>query len=111
MGWREDFVQNKRLFLFPFLGREFTISFDLYLEPKNLNYWKSVIHFTTGTDPSRIPAIFIHGRNHFAIVMQKISHTSKTWVKSHTTQKIEMSQKLVNFKARRQTDDYAQPNF
>ena len=100
----EGFVRNKRLFLFPFLGRELTISFDMYLEPIRRNYWRNLIHFTTGKDVSRLPAVFIYGQNHFLIVMQELEYTSNTVVKSHTTQKIEMSQKLINFKARRQTE-------
>ena len=43
--------------------------------------------------------------------MQEVIFVSKSVLKSHTMQKIEMSQKMTNLKARRQTDVCAQPHY
>ena len=86
----------------------------MYLEPKKwiqMNSWRSVVTFTTGNIHSRIPGVFIGSQNQLAIVMQEVIFVSKSVLKSHTMQKIEMSQKMTNLKARRQTDVCAQPHY
>ena len=56
-------MSNQLLTTISELGKEFRISMDVWLEPIGNHEWTSVIHFTTGDDSSRLPAIYIGNNN------------------------------------------------
>ena len=68
----------------PYLGREFKISFEVYLSSFASVDWVNVIHFTTGGNDRnygyRIPAIFVTKYNQFHIICSLNGITNKQFV-------------------------------
>jgi len=60
-----ELKKNQLVTVVPFLGREYTISFHLYLNSYQTHDWTSVLHFTTSGDAynygDRNPAIWVSG--------------------------------------------------
>ena len=94
------FEQNKKVGVaIPFLGREFSISFNMRVE-KPTAFWQNVIHLTTRGNFPRIPAIFIGTNNKLQVYMQNMIYNSKDVLKPNQIMKIEISQKLTNRKVK-----------
>jgi hypothetical protein len=83
----------------PYLGREFSISFDMRVE-KPTAHWQNVIHFTTRGNFPRIPALFIGTNNKLQVYMQDMVYNSKDVLKPNQIMKIEISQKLTKRKVK-----------
>ena len=42
------FQRGKKIGVLPYLGKEFRILFDMWVEPRGNDVWQSVLHFTNG---------------------------------------------------------------
>ena len=97
------FWQNHKITVLPYLGREFRIQFKMVIQPRSTG-WRSVLHFTTGGNFPRIPAVFIGDNNLLNIHHihnlrdQKLTNNNKKVVKHNKPVGIEIRQELRNDK-------------
>ena len=112
--------RNKLLTVLPYLGREFKISFDLFITKYGTPKWNyyysrlalawSIIHFTLGGDMEnegdRIPGIFIYPKTKVCQIWMNwnIIHDVKTELQEKKWINFEISQTLINKKAGRQVE-------
>ena len=58
-----DLKKNQLITVVPYIGREYTITFDLYLNSYQYHNWSSILHFTRSGDygnyGDRNPAVWI----------------------------------------------------
>ena len=102
--------QSNLLTVLPFIGMEFNISFDLFVAEYSTDMWANVIHFTIGenTDEygNRNPAIFASPDKQFYLVSaingEDYIYNHKTELEAQTWINMEISQTLLDKKARRQ---------
>jgi hypothetical protein len=87
--------------ILPYLAREFSISFNFWLDSTRSDPWQSVLHFAQGGhNPNNIraypklPAVFIGAGNELTILMQHLGYDSKTPLSSRKKIKIKMSHKF-----------------
>uniref|UniRef100_A0A7M5V841 Uncharacterized protein n=1 Tax=Clytia hemisphaerica TaxID=252671 RepID=A0A7M5V841_9CNID len=52
-------TQNNLIHTIPRISTEWSLSLTIRIEKSRLGYWKSIIHFSTGENYSRLPAIFL----------------------------------------------------
>jgi len=103
-----DLKSDQLITVVPYIGREYNVSFELYLNKYQTEDWLSVLHFTTsGNSESygdRNPAVWVGGhRDHHRQlhVSSSIDGTTNMWIKSDkiyplkTWIKIRISQALM----------------
>ena len=66
--------RNQMLTTLPTMAKLFKISSYVWLSPSVRDVWQSVIHFTTGGDLPRLPAIFIGNGNKCLVHFQDIAY-------------------------------------
>jgi len=95
-------IRNQQIMKIPYLGKQFTISFVLLLQPTQpTGWWKSILHFTTGGNccnpGSRIPGIFI--KDYLLMIqLDHIEYQSTTIIKHNRLVAIKLNQIPVNGK-------------
>ena len=90
--------RNRKNDVFAVLSREFKITFDLMLTSPATHEWGSVLHFTTGGDYPRIPAVFISRENKLHVSMQDLAFFGTTILTTNTVFSVELSQTWVEGK-------------
>ena len=103
-----DLKSDQLITVVPYVGREYNVSFELYLNKYQTEDWLSVLHFTTsGNSESygdRNPAVWVGGhRDHHRQlhISSSIDGTTNMWIKSDkiyplkTWIKIRISQALM----------------
>ena len=76
----------------------FQLSLDVWLEPRGGDVWQNVIHFTTGIDSSRLPAIFTGNNKKCIVVFQSITFICSNLLTSYRWVNLEISQQFLNKK-------------
>ena len=109
--------KKMKITVLPYIGREFNISFDLFVSQYTTSSWLSVIHFTIGGNKAnygdRTPALYISPKKKLfvcsAITINGETITNYGYYFFHQTVlqvknwiNMEISQTLINYKARRQ---------
>ena len=79
----------------PYIGKEYSVSFEVFINKMPTQPYQSVIHFTTGDNNSRNPAVWVTANKEFCF-----SGNNKLWKKlpgleENKWYKIEINQKLV----------------
>ena len=102
--------QNQLLTVLPYIGREYIVTFELYLNSYP-TYWASVLHFTANGNAERYgdrnPAVWLSGnKNHYRLIhiSSSIDGNKNMWIDSKkiyplkTWIKIRISQTLIDNK-------------
>ena len=103
--------RNNLVTTIPVLRKTFQISFSIILFPFPFSFpfkdtWRNIVHFTTGTDNIRLPAIFLGNPKHKKCIIwfESIQFPCYNVLKHGRRLNIDISQQLLNKKARRQFD-------
>jgi len=103
--------KNQLLTVLPFIGREYLVTFELYLNSYTTAAWTSIVHFTTQGNSERYgyrnPAVWMSGhKDHYRLlhVSSSIDGNSNMWIDPKkipplkTWIKIRISQTLIDNK-------------
>merc|ERR1712142_1438787 len=78
--------KNQLIRVLPVIGREYTITFDLYLYSYSPEEWSSVLHFTTSGNNhnygDRNPAIWVYGQHEGKTYNQIVVHSGVSGMKN-----------------------------
>ena len=104
--WQMSVAKNTELTVLPYIGKEYSVSFELFINKFGRNAYESVIHLTTGANfagmGSRNPAVWVMNSKHLTIASSisgnKNLHKNIPGLEKNKWYKIEITQKLVDGK-------------
>ena len=90
-------ARNTQITELPYIGKEYSVSFEVFINKMPTEDYRSVIHFTTGDDNSRNPALWINKAKEFCFVSnpslwKTLPAMENKWYK------IQINQRLVDGK-------------
>ena len=104
--WPLALTKNKQITELPYIGKEYSVSFEVFINKMPTQPYQNVIHFTTGEDyaamGSRNPAVWVTASKEFHIA-SSVSGNLNLWtnfpgLEENKWYKIEINQKLVDAK-------------
>ena len=99
--WSIKLERNKMLTPVPLLQKTFHLTFDLFINQFGNDVWQNVVHFGTGTDNSRLPAIFVGNNKKCGIWFQSIYFPCNSVLGIGKWMKLDIAQYYSKGKVRR----------